>query len=107
MPTAFRLKYGLPPARLTAPVNDETDLHFIPALCDEEPSLTISNTLPIITCWCFFGDTRRFPLPRPTAYIQDSGLVADEPVIKRFASASKPAPAVTRRIYVLRKRPIC
>lgn len=64
---------------------DESDLHFIQRLCEEEGihfhfrHSTEGHTL-------VFGDEQSvFPkLRRPTAYVQDSGLVADEPVIKGF-----------------------
>ena len=84
---------------------DETDLHFIQRLCEEEGihyhvEHTIDNHLLV------FGDDQTgFPnLTRPTAYIQDSGLVADEPVIKRFAMRVETRPSrVTRRDYDFEK----
>jgi type VI secretion system secreted protein VgrG len=43
-----------------------------------------------------FGDDQTvFPKLAPVAYQQDSGLVADTPMIKRFACAWKPAPAAS------------
>ncbi len=84
---------------------DETDLHFIQRLCEEEGihyhfEHSTDNHLLV------FGDDQTgFPkLDRPTAYIQDSGLVADEPVIKRFAMRVETRPSrVTRRDYDFEK----
>jgi len=84
---------------------DETDLHFIQRLCEEEGihyhfEHSTDNHLLV------FGDDQTgFPkLTRPTAYIQDSGLVADEPVIKRFAMRVETRPSrVTRRDYDFEK----
>ena len=64
---------------------DESDLHFIQRLCEEEGihfhfrHRAEGHTL-------VFGDVQAvFPkLRRPTAYVQDSGLAADESVIKGF-----------------------
>ncbi len=64
----------------------ESDLHFIQRLCEEEglhyhfQHSTDDHVL-------VFGDDQTvFPrLGRPSAYVQDSGLVAVEPVVKRFA----------------------
>jgi len=65
---------------------DETDLHFIQRLCEEEgihyhfEHSTGGHVL-------VFGDdqTSFARLGQPTAYLQDNGMTADEPVIKRFA----------------------
>lgn len=49
-----------------------------------------------------FGDTQSVfgKLGQPTAYIQDSGMVADEPVIKRFAvRVETRTNRITRRDY--------
>ena len=64
---------------------DETDLHFIQRLCEEEGihyHFQHSEKLHLLV----FGDDQTvFPkLGQPTAYVQGSGLVADEPVIKGF-----------------------
>ncbi|MGY2263437.1 type VI secretion system tip protein TssI/VgrG, partial [Pseudomonas sp. SDO55104_S430] len=63
---------------------DESDLHFIQRLCEEEGihyhfwHSATDHTL-------VFGDDQTvFPKLAPVAYLQDSGLVASEPVIKRF-----------------------
>jgi type VI secretion system secreted protein VgrG len=64
---------------------DETDLHFIQRLCEEEGihyhfQHSASGHLLV------FGDDQTvFPkLGQSTAYVQGSGMVADEPVIKGF-----------------------
>ncbi len=65
---------------------DETDLHFVQRLCEEEgihyhfEHSTAGHVL-------VFGDdqTSFARLGQPTAYLQDNGMTADEPVIKRFA----------------------
>ena len=93
------------PQRIYCTQYDETDLHFIQRLCEEEGihyhfEHGIDNHLLV------FGDDQTgFPqLDRPTAYIQDSGLVADEPVIKRFAMRIETRPSrVTRRDYDFEK----
>ena len=93
------------PQRVYCTQYDETDLHFIQRLCEEEGihyhfEHSIDNHLLV------FGDDQTgFPkLDRPTAYIQDSGLVADEPVIKRFAMHIETRPSrVTRRDYDFEK----
>ena len=93
------------PQRVYCTQYDETDLHFIQRLCEEEGihyhfEHSIDNHLLV------FGDDQTgFPkLDRPTAYIQDSGLVADEPVIKRFAMRIEPRPSrVSRRDYDFEK----
>jgi type VI secretion system secreted protein VgrG len=65
---------------------DETDLHFIQRLCEEEgihyhfEHSTENHVL------VFGDDQTSFPkLGQPTPYFQDSGLIADEPVIKRLS----------------------
>ncbi|KAA0696219.1 type VI secretion system tip protein VgrG [Halopseudomonas laoshanensis] len=93
------------PQRIYCTQYDETDLHFIQRLCEEEGihyhfEHSSDNHLLV------FGDDQTgFPkLDRPTAYIQDSGLVADEPVIKRFAMRVETRPSrVTRRDYDFEK----
>ncbi|MDF5810702.1 type VI secretion system tip protein TssI/VgrG [Pseudomonas aeruginosa] len=62
---------------------DESDLHFVQRLCAEGASISISSTAPRRTCWCSATPDGVPRLGRPTAYVHDSGLVADEPVIKR------------------------
>jgi len=64
---------------------DETDLHFIQRLCEEEGLHYHFKHSPAGHVLVFGDDQTAFgKLGQPTAYIQDSGMVADEPVIKRF-----------------------
>ncbi|WP_339446906.1 type VI secretion system Vgr family protein [Pseudomonas sp. EA_5y_Pfl2_R50] len=72
------------PERIYCVQYDESDLHFIQRLCEEEgihyhfQHTASGHTLN-------FGDDQTiFPKLPPVAYQQDSGLVADKPVIKRF-----------------------
>ncbi|WOC79994.1 type VI secretion system tip protein TssI/VgrG [Stutzerimonas frequens] len=83
---------------------DETDLHFIQRLCEEEgihyhfQHSTAGHVL-------VFGDDQTvFPKLAATAYQQDSGLVADQPVIKRFGLRLETRTSrVTRRDYDFEK----
>jgi len=84
--SAYQFRTGTaPPAREYCVQYDESDLHFIQRLCEEEGMhfhfrhRTDGHTL-------VFGDDQTvFPkLGRPTAYAPGCGLVADEPVIKGF-----------------------
>jgi type VI secretion system secreted protein VgrG len=64
---------------------DETDLHFVQRLCEEEGihyHFQHSEKAHLLV----FGDHQAvFPkLGQPTAYVQGSGMVADEPVINAF-----------------------
>ncbi|MCI0918873.1 type VI secretion system tip protein VgrG [Pseudomonas stutzeri] len=83
---------------------DETDLHFIQRLCEEEGihyHFRHSETGHMLV----FGDDQTvFPTLAPVAYQQDSGLVADEPVIKRFGVRVETRTSrVTRRDYDFEK----
>ncbi|MBU0921070.1 MAG: type VI secretion system tip protein TssI/VgrG [Pseudomonadota bacterium] len=85
---AYRFQLGpvVYPPREYCVQYDETDLHFIQRLCEEEgihyhfEHNTAGHVL-------VFGDdqTSFARLGQPTAYLQDNGMTADEPVIKRFA----------------------
>ncbi|BFN26362.1 phage-related baseplate assembly protein [Pseudomonas sp. SCT] len=85
---AYRFQLGpvIYPKREYCVQYDETDLHFIQRLCEEEgihyhfEHSTRGHVL-------VFGDdqTSFARLGQPTAYLQDNGMTADEPVIKRFA----------------------
>ncbi|MFJ4493751.1 type VI secretion system tip protein TssI/VgrG [Pseudomonas atacamensis] len=64
---------------------DETDLHFVQRLCEEEGihyHFQHSDKGHLLV----FGDDQTVfqNLGQPTAYVQGSGMVADEPVIKAF-----------------------
>jgi type VI secretion system secreted protein VgrG len=77
---------------------DESDLHFLQRLCEEDgihyhfQHSTGGHLL-------VFGDDQTvFPKLEPSAYQQDSGLVADRPVIKRFGvRVATRSSRVTRR----------
>ncbi|WP_079204195.1 type VI secretion system tip protein TssI/VgrG [Pseudomonas sp. CC6-YY-74] len=83
---------------------NESDLHFVQRLCEEEgihyhfQHSTDGHVL-------VFGDDQTpFPTLAPTAYQQDSGLVADDPVIKRFGvRVETRSSRVTRRDYDFEK----
>ena len=64
---------------------DETDLHFIQRLCEEE-GIHYHFQHSKKTHLLVFGDDQGVfqKLGRPTAYMQGSGMVADEPAIKSF-----------------------
>jgi type VI secretion system secreted protein VgrG len=85
---AYRFQLGptVYPEREYCVQYDETDLHFIQRLCEEEGLHYHFEHSAKGHVLVFGDDQTGFPrLGRPTAYVQDSGLVADEPVIKRFA----------------------
>ncbi|RYJ60839.1 type VI secretion system tip protein VgrG [Pseudomonas songnenensis] len=80
---------------------DESDLHFIQRLCEEEGihyHFQHDGSGHVLV----FGDDQTvFPrLGQPTAYLQDNGMTADEPVIKRFAvRVATRTSRVSRRDY--------
>jgi len=83
---------------------DETDLHFLQRLCEEEGihyHFRHSKTGHLLV----FGDDQTvFPTLAPVAYQQDSGLVADKPVVKRFGVRVETRTSrVTRRDYDFEK----
>ncbi|MBB2494262.1 type VI secretion system Vgr family protein [Aquipseudomonas ullengensis] len=81
----FQLGPTVYPPREYCVQYDESDLHFVQRLCEEEGihyhfEHSASGHLLV-----FGDDQTSFPrLGQPTAYVPDSGLVADEPVIKRL-----------------------
>ncbi|WDG81373.1 type VI secretion system tip protein VgrG [Pseudomonas chlororaphis] len=83
---AYRFQLGTPcPDRDYCVQYDETDLHFIQRLCEEEGLHYHFQHSPQGHLLVFGDDQTVFPkLGQPTAYIQGSGMVADEPVIKGF-----------------------
>ncbi|MDH2243987.1 type VI secretion system tip protein VgrG [Pseudomonas sp. GD03909] len=103
---AYRFQLGpvIYPPREYCVQYDETDLHFIQRLCEEEgihyhfQHSTAGHVL-------VFGDDQTvFPKLAATAYQQDSGLVADQPVIKRFGLRLETRTSrVTRRDYDFEK----
>jgi len=103
---AYRFQLGpvIYPPREYCVQYDESDLHFIQRLCEEEgihyhfEHSTRGHVL-------VFGDDQTvFPRLTATAYQQDSGLVADQPVIKRFGLRLETRTSrVTRRDYDFEK----
>ncbi|MBP5959309.1 type VI secretion system tip protein VgrG [Pseudomonas anatoliensis] len=84
---------------------DETDLHFVQRLCEEEAihyHFQHSDKGHLLV----FGDDQTVfqKLGQPTAYVQGSGMVADEPVIKGFKLRLETRTSrVTRRDYDFEK----
>jgi type VI secretion system secreted protein VgrG len=82
----FQLGPTVYPERIYCVQYDETDLHFVQRLCEEEGihyHFQHSESGHVL----IFGDdqTAFAKLGQPTPYIQDSGMTADDPVIKRLA----------------------
>ncbi|WP_281924596.1 type VI secretion system tip protein TssI/VgrG, partial [Pseudomonas moraviensis] len=82
---AYEFKTGsIYPERIYCVQYDESDLHFIQRLCEEEGIhyhfQHSANAHKLV-----FGDDQTvFPKLAPVPYQQDSGMVASNPVIKRF-----------------------
>ncbi|KJU75294.1 type IV secretion protein Rhs [Ectopseudomonas oleovorans] len=102
---AYQFQLGsLYPEREYCVQYDESDLHFVQRLCEEEGihyHFQHSSAGHVLT----FGDDQTvFPRLAPLAYQQDSGLVADDPVIKHFGVRVEPRTSqVTRRDYDFEK----
>lgn len=73
------------PERVYCVQYGESDLHFLQRLCEEE-GIHFHFQHQVDEHLLIFGDdqTAFTKLGRPTAYVQDTGMAADEPVIKRF-----------------------
>ncbi|RMQ42170.1 Rhs element Vgr protein [Pseudomonas cichorii] len=84
---------------------DETDLHFVQRLCEEEGIHYHFQHSEDAHLLVFGDDQTVFPkLGQPTAYVQGSGMVADEPVIKGFKLRLETRTSrVTRRDYDFEK----
>ncbi|HCJ29945.1 MAG TPA: type VI secretion system tip protein VgrG [Pseudomonas sp.] len=83
---------------------DETDLHFVQRLCEEEGIHYHFQHSKSGHMLVFGDDQTVFPTLAPVAYQQDSGLVADVPVIKRFGMRIETRTGrVTRRDYDFEK----
>ncbi|WP_025113324.1 type VI secretion system tip protein VgrG [Pseudomonas sp. H1h] len=85
-PDAWRFQLGADyPPRLYCVQFDETDLHFIQRLCEEE-GLHFHFQHSSDGHLLVFGDDQTvFPRPdAPTAYAQGRGMLADKSVIDRF-----------------------
>ncbi|MFG9107344.1 type VI secretion system tip protein TssI/VgrG [Pseudomonas aeruginosa] len=102
---AYRFQLGTRyPEREYCVQYDESDLQFVQRLCCEEGihfHFQHSATAHLLV----FGDDQTvFPRLAPVAYQQDSGLVADEPVIKRFSlRLASRTTRTTRRDYDFEK----
>ena len=103
---AYKFEFGqtVYPEREYCVQYDESDLHFVQRLCEEEGihyHFQHSEQGHVLV----FGDDQTvFPKLAPTAYQQDTGLVADEPVVKRFALRLETRTSrVTRRDYDFEK----
>ncbi|WP_296257947.1 MULTISPECIES: type VI secretion system tip protein VgrG [unclassified Pseudomonas] len=83
---AYQFQLGsIYPARDYCVQYNESDLHYIQRLCSEEGIHYHFEHSQHEHALVFGDDQTVFPkLSRPTPYVQDSGMVADEPVIKRF-----------------------
>ncbi|WP_434136815.1 type VI secretion system tip protein VgrG (plasmid) [Pseudomonas luteola] len=100
---SYRFQFGptVYPAREYCVQYDESDLHFIQRLCEEE-GIHYHFEHSLQGHELVFGDDQTsFPkLTPPVAFIQGNGLVADEPVIKRFGARMETRTSkVTRRDY--------
>ncbi|AHL74128.1 type IV secretion protein Rhs [Stutzerimonas stutzeri] len=83
---------------------DESDLHFIQRLCEEEGIHYHIQHSAAGHVLVFGDDQTGFPKLAPVAYQLDSGLVADEPVVKRFGLRVETRTSrVTRRDYDFEK----
>ena len=88
------------PERVYCVQYDESDLHFIRRLCEEEGIHFHFQHSPEGHMLVFGDDQTVFPKLAPVAYQQDAGLVADTPMIKRFGlRLSTRTSRVTRRDY--------
>jgi type VI secretion system secreted protein VgrG len=84
---AYKFQFGptVYPEREYCVQYDESDLHFIQRLCEEEGIHYHFQHSEQGHLLVFADEQNAFPaLASPTAYQQDSGMVADEPAIKRF-----------------------
>ncbi|MBX9757041.1 MAG: type VI secretion system tip protein VgrG [Pseudomonadaceae bacterium] len=83
---------------------DESDLHFVQRLCEEEGIHYHFQHSQNAHRLVFGDDQTAFPQLPAQAYQQDSGLVADQPAIKRFAVRLETRSSrVTRRDYDFEK----
>ncbi|EJM13399.1 Rhs element Vgr protein [Pseudomonas sp. GM21] len=81
----YEFKVGaIYPERLYCVQYDESDLQFIQRLCEEEGIHYHFQHSATAHKLVFGDDQTVFPKLDPVAYQQDSGMVANHPVIKRF-----------------------
>ncbi|WP_278447580.1 type VI secretion system tip protein VgrG [Stutzerimonas kunmingensis] len=103
---AYRFQLGpvIYPPREYCVQYDESDLHFIQRLCEEEGIHYHFQHSAAGHVLVFGDDQTVFPKLAATAYQQDSGLVADQPVIKRFGLRLETRTSrLTRRDYDFEK----
>ncbi|WP_277374076.1 type VI secretion system tip protein TssI/VgrG [Pseudomonas sp. AA-38] len=102
---AYQFQLGsLYPEREYCVQYDETDLHFVQRLCEEEGIHYHFRHSTVGHVLTFGDDQTPFPRLAPLAYQQDTGLVADDPVIKHFgARVETRTSQVTRRDYDFEK----
>ena len=82
---AYEFKVGsVYPERVYCVQYDESDLHFIQRLCEEEGIHYHFQHSAKAHKLVFGDDQTVFPKLAPVAYQQDTGMVANDPVIKRF-----------------------
>ncbi|WP_144443466.1 type VI secretion system tip protein TssI/VgrG, partial [Pseudomonas mandelii] len=82
---AYEFKVGaIYPERIYCVQYDESDLQFIQRLCEEEGIHYHFQHSATAHKLVFGDDQTVFPKLAPVAYQQDSGMVANNPVIKRF-----------------------
>ncbi|WP_071871073.1 type VI secretion system Vgr family protein [Atopomonas hussainii] len=104
--TDYRFQLGsLYPERTYCVQYDESDLHFIQRLCEEEGIHYHFEHSAAGHVLVFGDDQTSFrKLGQPTVYLPDSGMTADEPVIKHFAvRVASRTRRVTRRDYDFEK----
>ncbi len=102
---AYQFQLGsLYPEREYCVQYDESDLHFVQRLCEEEGIHYHFQHSEQGHVLVFGDDQTPFPKLAPSAYQQDSGLVADDPVIKHFGVRVETRTSrVTRRDYDFEK----
>ncbi|UIP32704.1 type VI secretion system tip protein VgrG [Stutzerimonas kunmingensis] len=103
---AYRFQLGpvIYPPREYCVQYDESDMHFIQRLCEEEGIHYHFQHTAAGHALVFGDDQTVFPRLAATAYQQDTGLVADQPVIKRFGLRLETRTSrVTRRDYDFEK----
>ena len=104
--TDYRFQLGSSyPERTYCVQYDESDLHFIQRLCEEEGIHYHFEHSAAGHVLVFGDDQTSFrKLGQPTVYLPDSGMTADEPVIKHFAvRVASRTRRVTRRDYDFEK----
>ncbi|QRY81333.1 type VI secretion system tip protein VgrG [Pseudomonas sp. PDNC002] len=103
---AYRFKLGpsLYPLRDYCTQYDESDLHFVQRLCEEEGIHYHFEHSAQQHLLVFGDDQACFPKLAPVAYQQDSGMVADAPVVRRFGQRLETRTSrTTRRDYHFEK----